>query len=197
MTARSSGPLASSRRTHDARGPLPASSTSGRPLPRVLAVLDAVRPALVVQPGFVWSDWWLPDRLGPEKVRWAYAFRTLIDRGHLLVGSSDAPYDPPDPWRGLRAATERRDELGRSANPDPREALAFEEAAQLYGVNAGTALGEPSLGSLEVGSKADLIVLEATSLGEAVRVGAKAVRETWVEGLCVFRAGGGSRGAIG
>jgi hypothetical protein len=165
--------------------------------PSALAVLDAVRPALVVQPGFVWSDWWLPDRLGRERVRWAYAFRTLADRGHLLVGSSDAPYDPPDPWRGLRAATERRDELGRSANPEPREALTFEEAMRLYGVNAGTALGEPSLGSLEVGSKADLIVLEATSLVEAVRLGAKAVRETWVEGACVFRAGGRSRGAIG
>ncbi|MGP8158871.1 MAG: amidohydrolase [Thermoplasmata archaeon] len=165
--------------------------------PPVLTILGTVRPALVVQPGFVWSDSWLPARLGAERVRWAYAFRTLTDSGHLLAGSSDAPYDPPDPWRGLRAATERRDELGRSANPEPREALAFEEATRLYGVNAGAALGESSLGSLEMGSKADLILLEATSLGEAFRVGARAVRETWVEGTCVFRAGGASRGAIG
>jgi predicted amidohydrolase YtcJ len=165
--------------------------------PEVLSLLDTVRPALVVQPGFVWSDSWLPDRLGAKRVRWAYAFRTLTDLGHRLVGSSDAPYDPPDPWRGLRAATERRDELGRSANPAPQEALAYEEATRLYGVNAGMALGEPSLGSLEVGSKADLVVLEATSLGEAVRVGAKAVRETCVEGVCVFRARGANRGAIG
>jgi hypothetical protein len=165
--------------------------------PPVLSVLDTVRPTLVVQPGFVWSDSWLHERLGVERARWAYAFRTLTDRGHLLVGSSDAPYDPPDPWRGLRAATERRDEFGRSANPEPREALAFEEAARMYGANAGTALGEPSLGSLEVGSKADLTVLEARSLGEAIRVGAKAVQETWVEGVCVFRASGADRGAIG
>jgi len=165
--------------------------------PPVLSLLRTVRPALVVQPGFVWSDSWLPARLGTDRVRWAYAFRTLTDFGHQLAGSSDAPYDPPDPWRGLRAATERRDELGRSANPEPREALAFEEAARLYGLNAGAALGEPSLGSLEVGSKADLLLLEATSLREAFRVGAKAVRETWVEGACVFRAGGADRGAIG
>jgi predicted amidohydrolase YtcJ len=121
----------------------------------------------------------------------------LADRGHLVVGSTDAPYDPPDPWRGLRAATERRDELGRSANPEPREALGFEEAARLYGVNAGSALGEPSLGSLEVGSKADLVVLETTSLREAIRAGASGVRETWVEGVCVFHTGGTSRGASG
>jgi hypothetical protein len=165
--------------------------------PPVLSLLGTVRPTLVVQPGFVWSDFWLPARLGAERVRWAYAFRTLTNLGHRLVGSSDAPYDPPDPWRGLRAATERRDELGRSANPEPREALACEEATRLYGVNAGAALGEPSLGTLEVGSKADLLLLDATGLAEAFRVGARAVRETWVEGTCVFRAGGGNRGAIG
>jgi hypothetical protein len=165
--------------------------------PAVLTLLETVRPALVVQPGFVWSDVWLPDRLGAGRARWAYAFRTLADRGHLVVGSTDAPYDPPDPWRGLRAATERRDELGRSANPEPREALGFEEAARLYGVNAGSALGEPSLGSLEVGSKADLVVLETTSLREAIRAGASGVRETWVEGVCVFHTGGTSRGASG
>jgi len=165
--------------------------------PSALSALEAVRPALVVQPGFVWSDFWLPERLGAERVRWAYAFRTLADLGHHLVGSSDAPYDPPDPWRGLRAATERRDGLGRSANPDPREALALEEAARLYGTRAGEALGERSLGSLEVGSRADLAVVDARSLGEAVRLGAKAVRETWVDGVCVFDAGGPGRGASG
>jgi len=154
--------------------------------PATLSVLNTVRPALVVQPGFVWSDSWLPERLGPERVRWAYAFRTLADLGHLLVGSSDAPYDPPDPWRGLRAATERRDELGRSANPDPREALAIEEAVRLYGINAGEVLGETTLGSLEAGSTADLVVVDATSLGGAVRAGAPAVRETWVGGVRVF-----------
>jgi len=156
--------------------------------PTVLAILDQVRPALVVQPGFLWSDFWLPTRLGVDRTRWAYVFRTLIDRGHLLAGSSDAPVDPPDPWRGLRAAVERRDELGRSANPDPREALALEEAVQLYTGNAGTVLGEPSLGSLEAGSRADLVVLEARGLGEAVRWGSRAVRETWVDGARMFRA---------
>src|SRR5208282_2110286 len=156
--------------------------------PPVLSDLAGLRPALVVQPGFVWSDYWLLERLGPERARWAYAFRTLADLGHRLVGSSDAPYDPPDPWRGLRAATERRDELGHSANPDPRQALAFEEAARLYGSNAGAVLGEGSLGSLEVGSAADLVVVDARNLREAVRVGATALRETWVDGVRVFDA---------
>lgn len=165
--------------------------------PATLSVLNDLRPALVVQPGFVWSDSWLPERLGAERVRWAYAFRTLADLGHRLVGSSDAPYDPPDPWRGLRAATYRRDSLGRSANPDPSEVLAFEEAVRLYGNNAGEALGEPTLGLLEPGANADLVVTDARSLEGAVRFGATAVRETWVEGVRVFDAGAPGRGASG
>jgi len=158
--------------------------------PTALTALETARPALVVQPGFVWSDYWLADRLGPARACWAYAFRTLVDRGHLLAGSSDAPFDPPDPWRGLRAATDRRDELGRSANPDPREALAPEEALRLYTVHGGRVLGESSLGSLEAGARGDLVLLEARSLGEAIRAGTNGVRETWVDGIRVAGAGG-------
>jgi len=161
--------------------------------PSVLAALDEVRPALVVQPGFVWSDWWLASRLGVERARWAYAFRTLADRGHLLAGSSDAPYDPVDPWRGLRSATLRRDEYGRSANPDPQEALGVEEAFTLYGSHGGAALGDATLGSLEVGSAADLVVLEARSLEMALRQGSGGVRETWVDGVRVYDSGGRER----
>jgi len=159
--------------------------------PEVLSILDEVRPALVVQPGFVWSDSWLPQRLGRERVRWAYAFRTLADRGHLLVGSSDAPYDPADPWRGIRAATTRWDELGRSANPFPGEALALEEAVTLYTRHGGRALGEPALGSLEVGGSGDLIVLAVPRLSDVLRAGATAVRESWVAGVRVVDAQAG------
>lgn len=174
-------------------GPLPRIEHAGLTPPPALEVLAAARPALVVQPGFVWSDSWLAHRLGAGRARWAYTFRTLADRGLLLAGSSDAPYDPPDPWRGLRAAVERRDEFGRSANPDPGEALGVEEAFGLYGTHGGTVLGEPSLGSLEVGAAADLVLLDATTLSEAVQMGARGVRETWVEGVRVFDAGGRDR----
>jgi predicted amidohydrolase YtcJ len=159
--------------------------------PETLAHLDRVRPALVVQPGFVWSDTWLPARLGAGRARWAYLFRTLLDRGHLLAGSSDAPYDPVDPWRGIRAAVDRRDALGHSANPLASEALAPEEAVALYTVRAAAALGDRSAGSLEPGSPADLLVLEAPDLGAALRSPARPVRETWVAGAPVFLAADG------
>lgn len=150
--------------------------------PATWSALERVRPALVVQPGFLWSDHWLRARLGPERVRWAYAFRTLIGRGLLVAGSSDAPYDPVDPWRGIRAAIERADSEGRSANPTFEEALTPERAVQLYTANGGVALGEPGLGTLEEGAPADLLVTGARSLEAAVRDGATTVRETWVGG---------------
>ncbi|HTT16692.1 MAG TPA: amidohydrolase [Thermoplasmata archaeon] len=150
--------------------------------PSTLARLGTQRPHLVVQPGFVLSDHWLGARLGPERRRWAYAFRTLADLGVPLAGSSDAPYDPADPWRGLAAAVSRRDDLGRSANPSPDEALSLREAWALYTTGAYAALGLPDGGRLEPGAPADLLVLGVPRWEEAVRLGASSVRQTWVAG---------------
>jgi predicted amidohydrolase YtcJ len=154
--------------------------------PELYPALNRVRPTLVVQPGFVWSDAWLGERLGVERARHAYPFRTLIERGHRLVGSSDAPFDPVDPWRGLAAAVRRTDLEGRSANPAPRECLTPEQAFQLYTANAGPGLGEAELGSLEVGSRADLVVLDAPSLTTAIDRGSASVRSTWLGGHRTF-----------
>lgn len=153
--------------------------------PSLLSFLDGVHPGLVVQPGFVWSDHWLFARLGSARTRWAYAFRTLLDRGHLLAGSSDAPVDPVDPWRSLAACLHRRDPLGRSANPETAEALPAEEALLLYTRNAGRVLGEPDLGTLEVGAHADLLVMDTAELPRAIARGVPGVRETWTGGLRV------------
>ena len=155
--------------------------------PALFEALARGRPALVVQPGFVWSDHWLSSRLGAARARWAYAFRTLTDRGHLLAGSSDAPYDPVDPWRGVRAAVHRTDPEGRSANPTATEALTPEEAIRLYTANAGAALGEATLGLLEPGSRGDLVVLGSATLEHAISAGSAGVRETWVDGVRLSR----------
>ncbi len=154
--------------------------------PALYPLLDRVRPTLVVQPGFVWSDGWLGERLGPDRARHAYPFRTLLERGHALVGSSDSPFDVLDPWRGLAAAVHRTDPGGRSANPDPTENLTPEQAFQLYTANAGPGLGEADLGSLELGSRADLVVLKAPDLPRAIGWGSSCVRSTWMGGARTF-----------
>ena len=155
--------------------------------PPLLEPLRRLGATLVVQPGFVLSDVWLPERLGRERVRWTYLFRTLADLGVPLAGSSDAPFDPPDPWRGIRAAVVRHDELGRSANPSPDQTLTEPEALSLYTTGAHGALGKDRGGELEVGAEADLVVLSVRRLGEAVRTGGSSVEETWLAGRRVFR----------
>jgi len=137
---------------------------------------------LVVQPSFLWSDYWLRQRLGAARARWAYAFRTLADLGILLAGSSDAPFDQPDPWQSLRAAVRRADPRGRSANPSPDQALTEPEALALYTDGAHRAIGDDAGGSLAPGSPADFLILSVRRLGEAVAADQSPVRETWVAG---------------
>jgi predicted amidohydrolase YtcJ len=155
--------------------------------PFLWPMLERVRPHLVVQPHFVETDRWMLERLGPERARWAYAFRTLTDHGFELGGSSDSPVEPLDPWTGLRAAVARApwSEFGRFTTA---ERLAPIEAFQLYTWNAGPILGEPGLGRLAVGSPADLVVTSVPSLDAALSADRRPVKETWVAGRRRFPA---------
>jgi predicted amidohydrolase YtcJ len=155
--------------------------------PGLWPALEKGRPHLVVQPHFVETDWWAVERLGPERARWTYAFRTLTDRGFQLGGASDSPVEPLDPWTGLRAAVFRapRSEFGRFTSS---ERLAPIEAFQLYTRNAGPILGEPHLGRLAVGSPADFVVTFAPSLDAALASDRPPVAETWVAGRRRFPA---------
>jgi predicted amidohydrolase YtcJ len=153
--------------------------------PELWADLEKLRPHLVVQPHFVETDQWLVGRLGPERARWTYAFRTLTDHGFALGGASDSPVEPLDPWTGLRAAVFRapRSEFGRLT---ASERLAPIEAFQLYTRNAGPILGDLGLGRLAVGSPADFVVTSTPSLDAALASERPPVVETWVGGRRAF-----------
>lgn len=160
--------------------------------PSLVFRMDRLRPYVVVQPGFTRSDSWLVDRLGPSRARWAYAYRTLWERGHVLAGSSDSPTEPLDPWVGIRAATDRPvpPELGEEGD----ERLTDEDAITLYTRHGGQVLGEPTLGVLEPGAAADLVILRANHLPDAIALGSTVVQETWRDGRPVYAAGAGRRG---
>ncbi|MCI4347683.1 MAG: amidohydrolase [Thermoplasmata archaeon] len=153
--------------------------------PALWPALEKGRPHLVVQPHFVETDRWVVERLGPERARWTYAFRTLTDHGFSLGGSSDSPVVPLDPWTGLRAAVFRapRSEFGRFTTS---ERLAPIEAFQLYTRNGGRILGEPVLGCLTVGGPADFVVTSTPSLDAALVAERPPVVETWVGGIRRF-----------
>lgn len=152
--------------------------------PTLFPLLDRVRPVLVVQPAFIRSDSWLNERLGPSRARWTYPWRTVLERGHALAGSSDSPYDSPDPWYGMAAAAAPRDATAPSPGGDV-ETIDLAQAFALYTSGGALALDERSLGSLEPGAHADLAVLDSPDLEGAVRSVGSPVRSTWLGGEVV------------
>ncbi|MGC2034388.1 MAG: amidohydrolase [Thermoplasmata archaeon] len=154
--------------------------------PDLFPLLDTVRPDLVVQPGFVASDGWIAERLGPFRARWTYAFGTLIQRGYRLAGSSDSPVETLDPWAGLQVAIDRGPDRIRLEGGAGVETLAPEVALQLYTRNAGEVLGASGLGTIEVDAPADFVVHSATDLVQAIRLGSPSIDATWRAGAAVY-----------
>jgi hypothetical protein len=171
-------------------GPTPRIEHASLVPPNLYPMLDRVRPHLVVQPRFVVSDSWLPERLGTVRARFAYPFRSLLDRGYRLAGSSDAPVESFDPWTGIAAAVHRGDRRPGGRDRGGSEQISVEAAVRLYTIGAGAALEEPGLGTLEAGAPADLVRLSTTTLEAALAAGRGAVAETWRDGVQVSPAPG-------
>ena len=100
-------------------------------------------------------------RLGPERMKGAYIWSTLLDRGVVVATGTDYSVSPYNPFYTLHAAVTRQD---RDNNPPggwfPEEALSREEA--LYAATmagAYTMHAEDILGSIEVGKLADFVVI--------------------------------------
>ncbi|MEA3508546.1 MAG: amidohydrolase family protein, partial [Synergistota bacterium] len=143
-----------------------------------------------IQPSFVPSDIWIAgDRVGEERMHWAYAWRSMMETGLTVTGSSDNPVEPTNPWRGVWAAMNRVDDNG---NPEggwlPGQKLTLDQALTIYCVNAHKAVAtDDVLGRLAPGMLADLTVLdrnvEETAPGDLLNV--KTVL-TMVEGRATF-----------
>ena len=115
----------------------------------------------VVQPQFVQSDIWTGERVGTERARGAYPFRTMREAGIPLALSSDCPVEKLDAFACLDAAVNR-------APWSPDECLTVEEALHDYTVGSAYALhAEKETGTLEVGKLADFVVLSENPIGNA------------------------------
>ena len=103
-----------------------------------------------------------PDRLGPDRLIGAYAWRSLLDEGALIVGGSDAPVEVGSPLIEFYAAVARKDLSGFS-NEDwhPEQAVSREEALAMFtSAPAFASFQEDMLGTLEVGKLADISVFD-------------------------------------
>jgi predicted amidohydrolase YtcJ len=105
---------------------------------------------------------WAEDRLGPDRIRGAYAWRTLRENGAHLTFNSDLPGSDWDIFYGLHAGMTRRD---RDQEPPegwyPEEALTPEETVRAYtSWTAHAAFLEERTGVIAPGRWADLTVLD-------------------------------------
>ncbi|MFH1177266.1 MAG: amidohydrolase, partial [Acidobacteriota bacterium] len=149
-----------------------------------------------VQPTHCTSDMpWAPQRLGPQRIAWAYRWRSLLAAGtHLCLGS-DVPVEDPDPRLGLWAAVTRRTPQGTPPGGwNSAESLTASEA--LAGFTAGAAYAafeEAWRGTLAPAHAADLTVvdrdLEQVPPQEILRA---RILRTIVAGRDAFVAGGGT-----
>lgn len=113
-----------------------------------------------IQPRFVVSDYpWIMDRLGVEREKNLYAWKTMLSAGVLCAGGSDAPVEPFHPLLGLHASLTRKLHSQSHSGWNEIEKLSMMEAVQLFTIGGAYATNEEHLkGTLTRGKLADMTV---------------------------------------
>jgi predicted amidohydrolase YtcJ len=133
---------------------------------QVIAAKDVPRMAAAhaiasMQPTHATSDMpWAEARLGPERIKGAYAWRTMLDHRIPFAAGSDFPVEQVPPILGLYAAVTRQDAKGMPAGGwYPEQRMTLSEAIDGFTRGAAYAeASEASRGVLAVGRHADLTV---------------------------------------
>jgi hypothetical protein len=151
-----------------------------------LGVIPSMQPYHAVDDGR-----WAQKRIGPERIKTTYAFRSLLDAGARLAFGSDWTVAPMDPLLGIHAAVTRRTLDG--VNPRgwvPEERITVEEALRAYTTAGAYAVfAERRRGMIRPGYDADLVLLDRDITRTAPEELDQArVRATIVAGRVVFAA---------
>ncbi|AQG77949.1 amidohydrolase [Spirosoma montaniterrae] len=143
-----------------------------------------------VQPTHATSDmYWADDRLGPVRVKGAYAFRDLMKQNNRIAFGSDFPVEAPNPLFGFHAAVARQD-----ARNFPKGGYQMDNAVDrksaLLAMTRWAAYAnfeEHLRGSIAPGKQADFVVLDQdimTVPNEQLRT--TKVQQTWIGGKRLF-----------
>ncbi|MGD2121426.1 MAG: amidohydrolase [Gemmatimonadota bacterium] len=133
---------------------------------------------------------WAEKRIGPERIKTTYAFKSLLDNGASLAFGSDWTVAPMDVLTGLYAALTRRTIDG--ANPEgwvPEEKIPLEDALRAYTWGSAYAgFMEDKVGQLVPGKYADLVILSENLFQvDPVDIPSVQVDLTMVGGQIVYR----------
>src|SRR5277367_5625767 len=115
-----------------------------------------------MQPSHLLDDErWASGRLGPERSRGAYAWRTMEQHGVHLAFGTDHPVEPLNPLRGIYACVTRQLPQG-SPSWQPQESLPMRDCLRAYTVGSAFAeFEEKRKGTIAPGMFADLVVYAA------------------------------------
>jgi predicted amidohydrolase YtcJ len=166
---------------------------------QVIAPQDLERQAALhaiasMQPSHLLTDMrWAEQRLGPERARYSYAWRSMLDHGIPLAFGTDYPVESVSPLRGLYAAVTRLPEPASGAVMVayfPAERLSMPEALYAYTQGSAYAEGmEAEKGQLIAGQLADFVVLDRDLLAASpAQVLSARVLRTVVAGRTVYEA---------
>lgn len=145
-----------------------------------------------MQPVHQTSDWRMAERrMGVDRLKGAYAWKSMVDRGVTLAFGSDFPVEGENPFEGIAVAISRMDAQGQplggwypEQRVDTTQALAGFTRDAAY-----AAFAEDRLGMLQPGKVADFVMIDR----DIFRSDADAIRkvkvlETWVGGRKLWQA---------
>jgi len=101
-------------------------------------------------------------RIGTERSKGAYAWRSLIDAGSILAFGTDYQVEPLNPMEGLYAAVTRKDRLGEEGDGwFPQQRLTMEEAIEYYTFGSAHAqFMDDRKGMIKKGYLADIVIVD-------------------------------------
>jgi len=134
---------------------------------------------------------WAEARVGPQRIRGAYAWRSLLNTGAVIANGTDFPVEEVNPLLTFHAAVTRQDPTNwPTGGWYPEQKMTREEALQSMTIwPAYAAFQESVLGSLTPGKYADFVVLDRDimAIPDAEILGTLVV-STWIGGKRVYEA---------
>ena len=130
------------------------------------------------------------DRIGAERLKGAYAWRSFLDQGSRLVSGSDYPIELANPFHGIHAAVTRQDKGNQPENGwIPEQAITIEEAMRSFTIDAAWAAHQENvLGGLSPGKWADFILIDQDLFTiPSQDLWKTEVLQTWLAGKQVYK----------